>query len=361
MRTLITIALILGLAGAEAWGSASLEILAPPQYIATKANHIHLVGRTDAPIVEITLNGDAVPGITPHDSVFHALVWFGYGLNEIVVTSTWDDTTVTSICDTVEVLSGPQIDYQYEHVFTPYQFHDEQPRTECTNCHPSPVADSARIPEAEACYRCHRLIKERFHTHIPNDERACIACHDIRGDLTLASTGSGEHQNPCYACHKNKIGQFAQDFIHGPVAGHGCVVCHDSHGSVYEKALHSPAAVLCPSCHDMHAQQTMAVHHEPFERGRCTDCHDPHATNHKWVLIKQSHELCLHCHQGTRALKEHIHPYDVKPRRKPPQQVVLTENGLLECSSCHMAHASNTEHLLRTEDSNTCGGCHPDE
>ena len=104
-----------------------------------------------------------------------------------------------------------------------------------------------------------------------------------------------------------------------------------------------------------------AHQHEPFAKGDCTACHDPHATNNRWSLVQSSQELCFDCHSKDGQLALHSHPYNVKPRQAHKyRELRLTEQGTLECLSCHDPHRSNTPHLLRTEHSMPCLGCHGD-
>jgi predicted CXXCH cytochrome family protein len=325
---------------------AMVEILTPPEHTCTDMDHLYIVGRTDAPIVEIHVNGDLVQSVPAKDSVFHALLWFGYGLNEITVASVpVDPEGGPGDDETVEVLIGPRIDDKYEYLFTPYKFHNSAAKEDCIGCHRWESDDQAPVDDAELCYQCHRVIRERFKNHIPDNSRACIDCHRLRNDLTVVSFGVPADLNPCYRCHEDKIGAYAQEYIHGPVAGGSCTVCHDPHGSVFENSLVSPVAVLCPSCHTQIGAKHQATEHPPFANGRCTVCHDPHSTNNRWVLVQKSQELCMNCHRRIGTLKIHDHPYNVEPKRRLAKPLKLTTKGKLECLSCHEPHQANTEHL----------------
>lgn len=350
-----------GLLQPNARAAVELDVLVPPEHISTPVDHLYLVGRTSAPFVEISLNNELVQTVAAKDSIFHALLWFGYGLNEIILTAAGGGCASTGLtADTLTVLSAPQVTDEYERLFTQYTFHNQTPWVECTGCHAWGEVSQDEITEAAQCFECHPVIRERFRTHIPDNDRACINCHRLKQDLTRASTGTYAAVNPCYECHKDKIGEFTRDYIHGPVAGGSCTICHDPHGSIYDNSLVSPVPVLCPSCHGMEESKDMDVQHRPFAIGRCDECHDPHSTNNKWVLVKQSQELCLNCHLSFGTLKSHDHPYNVTPKRHLESDLKLTANGQLECLSCHDSHASNTKHLLRTDKANTCQGCHPD-
>jgi len=106
----------------------------------------------------------------------------------------------------------------------------------------------------------------------------------------------------------------------------------------------------------------MPTQHAPFAAGRCGTCHDPHATANRWVLVKSSETICLECHdpQGD-GLQNHNHPYDIKPQRTLTRDLRLSSKGHLECLSCHNPHATDSEHLLRTSQQNTCIDCHSEK
>ena len=176
--------------------------------------------------------------------------------------------------------------------------------------------------------------------------------------LTLSKPASHADANPCYGCHDDKIGEFAQDYVHGPVAGGACTICHDPHGSDFAHTLNQPAGMLCLSCHDMDPT-LYEVEHQPVVNGQCVDCHDPHATMNRWVLVRSSEDLCFPCHGNGGELAEHQHPYNVKPKLRLEVRLKLTPEGRLECLSCHEAHGGSKRAMLRSPTKDLCVGCHP--
>jgi len=337
--------------------NAAIDILAPPPAISTNVDHVYIVGRTDLPSVNVYLNDQLISEVITKDSIFHSYIKFGYGLNEIKITPLGD-----SAGEIINILSGPSISRKYEGYFEKNRFHGPTPRSECTECHQCRCEDPITIDNDAFCLECHKEIDASFDSHIPNTTSACITCHHLSRDLAKqAAPENADSDNPCYSCHKDKIAQFSQDYVHGPVAGGSCEICHDPHGSEFEKNLLYPIEVLCSICHGIvDDAKDRTIQHPPFAEGKCSRCHDPHATNNRWVLKSNSKEICSPCHMKNGKMEFHNHPYNVKPKNALSIPLELTDDGLLECLSCHNPHASDTEHLLRTSGEDSCIGCHPD-
>jgi predicted CXXCH cytochrome family protein len=121
-------------------------------------------------------------------------------------------------------------------------------------------------------------------------------------------------------------------------------------------------SMLCFGCHEFDRQlQERPLQHKPFSNGNCGACHDPHATSNRWVLIKASESVCFQCHDPDKQpLKNHIHPYNVKPKNASKMDLQLSKSGKLECLTCHNPHSSYSEHLLRGNQKITCYGWHKD-
>jgi len=354
--------LMLAATGQADTGIPRFELISPPEHSSTTSGTIHVVGRTTAPLIEVSLNGVRFMQKIVKDSVFHEQVDFGYGINEInirPVFSGMEDSVAMG--RTVEVMYAPIMDRQYSSLYPSYEFHDETPKTLCLRCHKG--GSSADLEEAGtlSCLVCHQNLREKFRKHTKFENASCLTCHDLDHDLSASGGENVLASNLCFRCHEDKIGRFGQSYVHGPVAGGNCTICHSPHGSQYEKNLNSPSQILCYTCHDdVEDQLNKKVVHPPFERGWCVKCHDPHSTNNKWVLTKSSETLCLKCHEEQGTLKIHKHPYNVRPKDKKKVNLELTQDGKLECLSCHNPHSTNVSHLLKTNQEFTCIGCHTD-
>ena len=358
-RVVCSMVMILMLSGPAV---AGLEVLVPPSQFSTVRPNIHIVGRAESPWVVLELNGKMLPSVETDDSMFHALVWLPYGLNTLTLSARADSNSSgdTGDSQTLEILCGPRIAREYQKVFGQYSFHDQVEPAACLECHDAEVGEGPFVEDADWCYSCHALIREQFRSHVTSNRKLCTNCHRLKPDLSWELTGVYTDMNPCFLCHKDKIGEFAQDFIHGPVAGGTCTVCHNPHGSQFEKNLRSPVPVLCLYCHTSIEERNEPVQHAPFAEGKCVACHDPHATGNRWVLNRKSGELCLGCHRDDMADGNHRHPTDAKPNRPLATGLALDENGHLECVTCHRPHYASAEFLLRTSGENACLGCHPE-
>lgn len=338
-----------------------MEILVPGEHVSTCRNRVSVVGYAGVSTLHLYLNGEFQTALTVKDSVFHASVLLPYGLNEIkLVPGTSNAIETGSVGDSVEILCGPRFSRDQGRFFGNYRFHGNERPAVCLRCHVQDLDQETGVRNADWCYPCHNSVRQRLREHTIDDVRPCTGCHRIGRDLTAAAAEVEGMHNPCYECHRDKIGLFAQDYVHGPVAGGTCTVCHDPHGSEFAMTLVRPVPVLCDGCHPDVSGATGSVQHYPFAQGWCVDCHDPHATNNRWVLTKEGQELCLNCHFGDGTEITHRHPFGVEPEHKLASPLPLGKKGELECLSCHMAHASDADYLLRTDQANICLGCHPD-
>lgn len=339
-----------------------IKMLVPDEHISIHKENIHLIGQTDAPLVEVYLNNELYATVITKDSTFHKQLRFGYGLNEVSIKPVYSGFQPdSSLYIRIDILYSPEIHYKYRKFYQPYIFHDANPKTECVTCHECDCDDLTEISDAATCLKCHSSLKEKFNKHTKAEDKTCIMCHELGTGLQAMFAGEDFTANPCFKCHNDKIKSFDQEYVHGPVAGGSCIVCHNPHGSEFEHSLNVPEILLCASCHsNIEDELEENDLHQPFKNGDCAKCHDPHSTNNRWVLLKSSEQLCLNCHKEQGTMEVHLHPYNVKPRQKLNVNLELTDKGDLECISCHYPHSSNSEHLLKVTEDFTCMGCHAD-
>jgi DmsE family decaheme c-type cytochrome len=137
----------------------------------------------------------------------------------------------------------------------------------CTNCHSThggnesllkinnpqiaPLTNTARVPQQEVCFNCHRdiraLVMRPSHHPIVEGKIKCTSCHNPHGALSPAMVNAESTKELCTSCHADKRGPFM--FEHAPVE-ESCLNCHNPHGSRSVKLLNEKVPNLCQDCHD---------------------------------------------------------------------------------------------------------------
>ncbi len=153
----------------------------------------------------------------------------------------------------------------------------------CTNCHSiHQPRNSVRQPES--CESCHRSVRTQInkqsHHPIIEGKVLCSDCHNPHGSMSRGMIRAENTNQLCYQCHADKRGPFIWE--HPPVE-EDCSICHDSHGSRYDKLLTQRIPSLC---HDCHGDRR---HHEgPYDAttGFSGANVSPYAVGHS----------CLNCH-----------------------------------------------------------------
>ena len=156
-------------------------------------------------------------------------------------------------------------------------------------------------------------------------------------------------EQKCFACHNNKSRWLSAEYIHGPVALAGCLVCHDPHGGDNQNFLWAEDPLeLCIACHDDKESlvttnvRSEQVHGIIPKRG-CVVCHDPHATENPFMLKQPVNVLCSGCHFWLDKTKRG-HPVDNHPVAAPSEMRV--KGKPLRCTSCHNPHSSSYVYML---------------
>lgn len=202
--------------------------------------------------------------------------------------------------------------------FKPFQMHIPERERLCVACHnmkPDRAQMSAPDPANNPCVGCHKKMLARKYVHGPSGVYECDACHDPAsqpGKYRLISNGA----KLCNECHIDKVEAFRKyQFIHGPVGVDLCIVCHEAHASDVAGLLLDKTNRLCLGCHDTvklgeHVVRGVSGKGHPLEgKGNpmkpgsdfsCVSCHDPHGGNHRSLFIlgvKGRFELCQQCHK----------------------------------------------------------------
>ncbi len=112
---------------------------------------------------------------------------------------------------------------------------------------------------------------------------------------------------------------------HGPFAAKLCEGCH-ARGAT--NRLIMPVEALCNNCHVLRTG-TKNVH-GPIAGGGCIVCHEPHGSGYPFLLVSEPQDFCLYCHKKDDVLKNPVH-----------------SDAELQCTTCHDAHMSDNEFLLR--------------
>ncbi len=130
----------------------------------------------------------------------------------------------------------------------------------------APSGDTVKVS-----YRVRRGATYRRHL----DEAGCGDCHNK--DLSVQFP---EDIN-CYSCHDRKD---ESKFVHGPIGGGACSICHDPHGSGRKSLLRAEVREMCVSCHD---QESSKKHINAKKNRKCNRCHNPHGGNDQFFLERR--------------------------------------------------------------------------
>lgn len=342
--------------------SKVLDILVPNDRVSINQNKIIIIGKTDAQIVDFFLNGKLYDNILVVDSFFHKQIDFGYGLHEIKIIPVYSGKPDSNtVFPTVEVMYAPLIERKYKRLYPDYSFHSQEVSPICLKCHEVDFENFNEVDDSKTCMSCHISLRDTFNKHTKAENKTCFLCHELSSNLKAIVDEQTQSKNPCYKCHEDKMKSFKQEYVHGPIAGGSCLICHAHHGSEYEHILNLPEDRLCFECHeDVEKQVNATVVHKPFIEGKCGGCHDPHSTNNEWVLKASSEMICLSCHAIEGDLREHNHPFNVTPKKELQNNLELTSDGKLECLTCHNPHSSKQPYMLKTDKNIICLGCHLD-
>lgn len=120
--------------------------------------------------------------------------------------------------------------------------------------------------------------KLEVYIHGPYGARLCSACHESGFSNKLLYP----KEELCFYCHKLDM---SAKYVHGPLAGGGCLICHDPHNSQFKHLLVAKAEEFCFYCHDQTSVLSGRSHEDAMQKG-CTTCHDAHMSDRQYMLKK---------------------------------------------------------------------------
>lgn len=123
--------------------------------------------------------------------------------------------------------------------------------TACSDCHNVHSAPAPKVNQNEICFECHKDVRfdanRQSHHPIIEGKVSCSDCHNPHGTMEDSMVSADSRNQLCYKCHAEKRGPFIWE--HPPVE-EDCGICHESHGSRYNKLLTTKTPNLCQDCHD---------------------------------------------------------------------------------------------------------------
>ncbi len=282
---------------------------------------------------------------------FHALLSLEAGLNEVTI-----GEKSLSIFYRPSNLPTEKSTRKREvlQVYPPYFFHNPQKEATCAQCH-----DSVKAESKPDCLQCHGELTSEKYLHGPLGGGACVVCHDPESAPTKFSPRFGGKGELCFSCHKEKnVKQLSLRYFHGPVGVEECTACHDPHGSPFRFQLVEEEKCLCYICHDQKRITNGKIVHGAIQQPKgCCGCHDSHASDCEAHVLDFGNALCskAECHPRFAEITED-HPvlgHPVTGKFGPERS--------LSCSSCHDPHSSDFRFLLPAERHSFCSKCHDDE
>lgn len=115
----------------------------------------------------------------------------------------------------------------------------------------------------------------RVREHGPYAAKLCDGCHErSRGNALVLPP-----DRLCGRCHVLPLGK---EYVHGPLNGGGCSLCHDPHRSPNAFLLTSDSGAFCLSCHERGSLRVVDGHDRLD--AACTTCHEAHMSDRKYLL-----------------------------------------------------------------------------
>lgn len=193
----------------------------------------------------------------------------------------------------------------------------------CALASAAALPGAARAQEVD-CLQCHRDLAARKVVHAAQSA-GCKVCHAALDASSVPHKLSGESAKGlaadppalCMYCHDSAM--FEGKFVHAPVAGGLCTLCHDPHASDHARLLKKEPVAVCLDCHDYVARGSHVVAGfsgkghpvgtgdraaaDPLRPGTkfyCASCHQPHRSEFARLTrfeTQSSHAFCRECHR----------------------------------------------------------------
>lgn len=216
---------------------------------------------------------------------------------------------------------------------------------ECLACHDQFAKGYEGTPH-------HRAVDPRT----PAAKLGCETCHGpsskhmddpvLNPVLDLKKAQPDQVNAVCTTCHTRGEHALWQGSPHES-RGVSCLSCHSVHAPKSESfsLRETTEMAVCATCHRDKAAKVDRSGHMPLREGKmqCASCHNAHGTTNEKLLRKGESvaELCTSCHADKRG------PY-------------LWEHGPGRdgCVTCHDAHGSSNERMLVAKPPLLCQRCH---
>jgi len=201
---------------------------------------------------------------------------------------------------------------------------------------------------------CHKRTVKKDILHGPT-ATDCTSCHESNGQKHPLEDVAGfslfaEGAALCYSCHTEVEEEYNLKYVHKPVKNGECNECHEVHSSNDPKLIFAQSPDLCFFCHGDYedkASSSKTVHKASFEGEACVMCHTPHASTQKRLLVDKSKQLCLNCHNKIIEKEDGTMLSNIE--KHLDESTHLHKALKKRCTSCHNAHFSERDLLLKEE------------
>lgn len=189
---------------------------------------------------------------------------------------------------------------------------------------------SKSLQLCSSCHEPHREPSGIAYDHLMKSGVACVSCHSVHEESSIS-----DPEQVCGSCHVAQTSQFASTSNH-PVIGDelACLDCHTAEANNMPHQGEGPS-VDCRSCHPEQAGPHLYEHEAAWsfstEGAGCVSCHDAHGSVNDRLLKQPDDRLCRQCH-GT------------PPRHRVAHEGLATNYGCIDCHS--QVHGSNSNRNL---------------